>query len=71
MDELKKINSKVARKQVRRLTGGIGLALLGVILIGKFTYQRGWTDCQKAISREFPDEYSAITEKVVKEFEKH
>ena len=71
MDELKKINTKVARKQVGRLASGVGLAILGVILIGKFTYQRGITDCQKAISREFPDEYSAITEKIVKEFEKH
>ncbi len=71
MDELEKINSMVARKQIWRLACGIGSAILGVILIGKFTYQRGCTDCQKAISREFPNEYSAITEKVIKEFKKH
>lgn len=71
MNELKKINSKIAMKQIGRIVGGIGSVVLGTILIGKFTYQKGITDCQVNISKEFPDEYAAMTEKVVKAFEKH
>lgn len=71
MDELKKINSKIAVKQIGRIVGGIGSMVLGMILIERFTYQKGITDCQVNISKEFPDEYAAITEKVVKAFEKN
>lgn len=71
MDELKKINSKIAVKQIRRIAGGIGSMILGTILIAKFMYQKGITDCQINISKEFPDEYAAMTEKVIKTFEKH
>lgn len=71
MDELKKINSKIAAKQIRRIAGGIGSMILGTILIAKFMYQKGITDCQMNISKEFPDEYAAMTEKVIKTFEKH
>lgn len=45
--------------------------ILGTILIAKFMYQKGITDCQINISKEFPDEYAAMTEKVIKTFEKH
>lgn len=71
MEELKRINAKIAWKQIGRIIGGIGSMIFGTILIGKFTYQKGITDCQKSICEEFPEEYAAITAKIVEEFEKH
>lgn len=38
MEELKKINRKVAFKQKGRLIGGAGSVIIGMILIGKFIY---------------------------------
>ena len=43
MEELKKINRKVAFKQKGRLIGGAGSVIIGMILIGKFIYQKGIT----------------------------
>lgn len=71
MDELKKINNKIAAKQIGRIAGGIGSMILGMILIEKFTYQKGITDSQRHISEVFPDEYAAMTEKIVKAIEEH
>ena len=45
--------------------------ILGTILIGKYMYQKGITDCQINISKDFPDEYATMTEKVVEAFENH
>lgn len=69
MDELRKINEMVAIKQLGRFAGGIGSMIFGLVLLGKFTYQLGITDCQKNICEEFPEEYNAILEKIVKSFE--
>ena len=69
MDELKRINAKIDKQQIGRIVAGIGSVILGLVLIGKFTYQKGITACQKAISEEFPDEYAAMTAKIIKEFE--
>lgn len=69
MKELKRINSKIGNQQIGRIVTGLGSVILGLILIGKFMYQKGVTDCQGAISKEFPDEYAAITEKVIHELE--
>lgn len=63
MEELKKLNGKIAAKQIGRIVGGIGFMILGTILIGKYMYQKGITDCQINISKEFPDEYTTMTEK--------
>lgn len=71
MEELKKLNRKIAAKQIGRIVGGIGFMILGTILIGKHMYQKGITDCQINISKEFPDEYATMTEKVVEAFENH
>lgn len=71
MEELKKLNRKIAAKQIGRIVGGTVFMILGMVLIEKNMYQKGITDCQKSISGEFPDEYAAMTEKVVKEFENH
>ena len=68
MEELTKINNRIAKLQIGRIICGIGTVILGTIMIGKFIYQKGITDTQLAISREFPDEYDSITEKVIKEF---
>ena len=67
MDELKRINAKIDKQQIGRLVTGIGSVILGVVLIEKFTYQKGFTACQKTISKEFPDEYAAMTAKIIKE----
>lgn len=69
MEELKKINSKVAAKRIGRLIGGTGGVIIGVVLIGKFIYQKGITSSQIAISKEFPEEYAAMTEKLCEAFE--
>lgn len=71
MNELQKVNAKIVKQQIGRLAGGIGTVVLGAVLIGKFVYQKGITDTQKAISNEFPEEYATITEKVVEAFENH
>ena len=70
MNELMKINAKIKYKQIGRIVGGLGSMVIGLVLIGKCMYQFGVTDCKKAISKEFPEEYAAITAKVVKAFEK-
>ena len=71
MEELKKINSKIAVKQIGRIVGGSCFMVLGMVLVARHMYQKGITDCQISISNEFPDEYTAITKKVVEAFEKH
>ena len=71
MDEIRKVNAKVARKQLGRIVGGVVTVVLGGTLIGKFIYQKGITDTQKAISKEFPEEYAMITEKVAKAWGNH
>lgn len=71
MEELKKINSKIAVKQIGRIVGGSCFMVLGMVLVARHMYQKGITDCQISISNEFPDEYAAITKKVVEAFEKH
>ncbi len=71
MDAIKKINAKIAVAQSVRLMGGIASVVLGMILFGRFMYQMGITDEQKFLSKAYPDEYAAITEKVIKKFEKH
>lgn len=70
MDELRRINAKIDKQQIGRIVGGIGSIILGVVLIGKLTYQKGVTDCQRAISKEFPEEYEAMTAKIIEAFEK-
>lgn len=45
--------------------------VLGMVLVARHMYQKGITDCQISISNEFPDEYAAITKKVVEAFENH
>ena len=45
--------------------------VLGMVLVARHMYQKGIADCQISISKEFPDEYAAITKKVVEAFEKH
>lgn len=67
MDELKRINAKINKQQIGRIVTGIGTVILGVVLIGKFTYQKGFTACQKAISKEFPNEYAIMTAKIIEE----
>lgn len=70
MNELEKINAKVKCKQIGRIIGGIGSMAIGLVLIGMYLYQAGITAGQKAISEEFPEEYAAITAKLVEAFEK-
>jgi hypothetical protein len=71
MNELTKINAGIAKKQILRIGGSILGITLGLVQLAKFMYQKGVTDCQEHISEEFPDEYLAITMKVIEAFEKH
>ena len=71
MDKISKSNDRIAKKQIGRLVGGVASIMLGLILIGKYTYQKGYTGSQKDISDIFPDEYAAMTEKIVKTLESH
>lgn len=69
MEELKKINSRITAKQKGRLIGGVRSVIAGMVLIGKYIYQKGITNSQIAISKEFPEEYAVMTEKICKAFE--
>lgn len=69
MEELRKINTKIKVRQIERIVVGIGTMTIGVILLGKFIYQKGITDCQISISAEFPEEYTRMTEKLAEAFE--
>ena len=40
MEELRKINRKLKAKQIGRIVGGIGTVTIGVVLLGKFIYQK-------------------------------
>lgn len=71
MEELKKINAKIAVKQLGRIVGAFGCMFLATRFFTEFAYQEGITDCQKSICEEFPDEYAAMTEKVIKTFKNH
>ena len=69
MEELKKINSRITAKQKGRLIGGVGSVIAGMVLIVKYIYQKGITNSQIAISKEFPEEYAVMTEKICRAFE--
>ena len=71
MEKLKRINSSIAVKQVIRLISGVGMLVCGLWMLADYKYQKCITDYQKAICREFPEEYSAISEKLIKEFEEN
>ncbi len=71
MNELEKINATIVKKQVLRIGGSILGIGLGLVQLAKFMYQKGVTDCQENLHNEFPDEYAAITAKVIEAFEKH
>lgn len=69
MDELIKINRKIKFKQFGRLIGA-GLCTFGsAMMITKFSYQKGITDCQRTIRECYPDLYKELTEEVLKNFE--
>lgn len=69
MEELKRINTKLARKQIVRIIGGVGAVALGSVLIGAGVYIEGITDCQCWIANVYPEEYAFMTRKVVKQLE--
>lgn len=69
LNELKKINEKIERKQDLRLIGWVACTILGSVCIGKYMHQKGITCYQYYLSKVFPEEYSSITDKVVKSFE--
>lgn len=71
MEEIRKINKKIANKQIGRFVGGIASVVLAMVLFGKYTYQKGITAGQKAIYESFPEEYNAILSKIVKACENH
>lgn len=71
MDEIRKINAKVARKQIGRIVGGTVSVILGGVLFGKFIYQKGVTATQKNIRDTFPEEYAAMTAKIAEAWENH
>lgn len=71
MEEIQKINKLITIKQTGRFTLGIGSVIFGCVLIGKFIYQQGITDCQKALIKICPEEYEAMTKKMLKLFEDH
>ncbi len=53
MNELKKINATIAKKQVLRIGGSILGIGLGLVQLAKFMYQKGVTDCQENLHNEF------------------
>ncbi len=70
MNELKKINAAIAKKQILRIVGSVLGMGLGLVCFGQFIHHQGVRDCQKALQSEFPEEYAAMTAKIVGLFEK-
>ena len=50
MEELKKINSKIAVKQIGRIVGGSCFMVLGMVLVARHMYQKGIADLTAAES---------------------
>lgn len=71
MEKLKKINRSVKAQQLFRLFGGIGLTTVGLNLLYEYFEHSGWTKCQQFIHRYYPEEYDAITEKIIESYNKH
>lgn len=65
MEELKRINRMVAIKQIGRVAGAITGFVVGGLCLMRFAYQDGYTNCQKHISKDYPEEYASMTEKLV------
>ena len=70
MDEIREINSIIAKKQKWRLILALISTTVGISLYGRYIYQKGITNCQKHICEWFPDEYDAMTEKLASIVEK-
>ena len=71
MEILKRINKTVKAKQIGKIIGGITCCGIGLHLLCDYFEQSGWTKCQQFIHQYYPEEYSAITEKVIKYHETH
>lgn len=71
METLKNINKKVKAKQKFRIIGGVSLITVGLTMMYKYFEQYGWDECQKFISRYYPEEYSAITKDVIEGLNNH
>lgn len=71
MENLKKINQSVKAKQSFRFIGGMVSFCVGLSLLFDYFEVRGYGNCQKFISRYYPEEYSAITKDVIKTFNNH
>ena len=69
MDELKKINSKVAMKQAGRLISGIGSVVIGTLLIGRYMYGKGIRAGQKSVFMICPKAYEMATKELAESIE--
>lgn len=70
MEELKRINARIAKKQLGRIGLGVGSLILGVVCIGRYAYQDGITAEQRHLSKEYPDIYKILTKRVLENFDK-
>ncbi len=70
MEELKRINAGIVKKQLGRIGLGVGSLILGVVCIGRYAYQAGITAEQRYLSKEHPDVYEILTKRVLEEFDK-
>ncbi len=71
MITLKKINKTFEVKQFIRFIGGAGFMGIGLYLMCDYFDHHGWSECQRFIHRYYPEEYATITEKVIREVNKH
>lgn len=51
MEELKRINARIAKKQLGRIGLGVGSLILGAVCIGRYAYQAGITADQRHLSK--------------------
>lgn len=70
MEELKRINARIAKKQLGRIGLGVGSLILGAVCIGRYAYQAGITADQRHLSKYYPDIYEIFTERVLENFDK-
>lgn len=71
MENLKKINQSVKAKQSFRFIGGMISAWVGLSLLFDYFEAKGYSNCQKFISRYYPEEYSAITKDIIEGLNNH
>lgn len=69
MTKIRKLNAKIAKKDLGRVVFGTISMVVGTYLWGRVIYGRGVTACQGWMCKTFPEEYESMTIKVAEMLE--